>query len=477
MKATGLFGSVQIVVIIISLIRGKFTAVLLGAEGFGIYSLLTSPIALLVTLTGLGISYSAVKDMSKLFEDKETLKLTRAANVFRYWVIITGVLGVIVTILISPLLSKWSFGNYSYTYAYIILSFTLLFSAISNGQLAYLRSIRQLSATAKASVFGPFFGLVFTVPLYYYFNIDGIVPVILLLSVFTVLSSSYFFKKHSPAIIKLKKADVLKEGKGMIKLGIVMTIAGLLSQLVGYLVILFISKNGGVTDVGLYNAGMSLTIQYVGLILSAMAVDYFPRLAAINDDNIKVKEIANQQAEIILLLLAPILIIFLLFLPIIIKTLFSNDFIDVIPFVKWTALGMFFRAISWTISFIPGAKGDTKLFLVIEFSGSLIFYLFSIIGYNFWKLEGVGVAFLLNYIIYFLIVYFLCYNKYNFGLNKSLLKILFIQSIMLSITFICLKFGLSLITIVVLGINFIACLFYSLYELNKRMDLLKIIKK
>jgi len=63
-KATSIFGGVQVFNILTGIIRVKFVAVLLGAKGVGIIGLLNSPLQLIITITGLGIAFSAVRDIS-----------------------------------------------------------------------------------------------------------------------------------------------------------------------------------------------------------------------------------------------------------------------------------------------------------------------------------------------------------------------------------------------------------------------------
>ena len=53
MKATSLFGGVQVFNILISIIRSKFVAILLGPAGLGIVGLLQSTIGLVTSLTSL----------------------------------------------------------------------------------------------------------------------------------------------------------------------------------------------------------------------------------------------------------------------------------------------------------------------------------------------------------------------------------------------------------------------------------------
>lgn len=473
-KSTSLFGGSQVLIIIISLVRSKIIALLLGTTGFGIASLYNMPLQLIATITSFGISFSAVRDISIAHEKGETKSLNKTYSVFRYLLFLTGIFGVIITVLISPLLSKWSFGVASFTLPFIILSITLLFTSLSNGILAYLRGIRHILASAKASVLGPLLGLVLSAPIYYLFGLKAIVPGIIITSIVSLFSSWFFFRTSKPNKISLSWKEIYTEGQEMIRLGVVMTVAGLLTQLVSYLIVAFISNRGGIEQVGLYNAGWSMTNQYVGIIFTAMAVDYFPRLSAINQDNKKVQNAVNEQGEITILLLTPILLLFIIFLPLLIKILFTQEFMGIVPYVRWMGLGMIFRAASWSISFVPGAKGDTKFFLMIEIFGSLIYYMLTVFGYSYLGLEGIGMAFVLNYIIYLLIVYIACHKKYNYTFNKEFITILIYSLTFLLITIYNITHNNFLILTILLQIISIA---YSIRELNKRIDLIKILRK
>ena len=64
LNATSLFGGVQVINIIISLVRSKVIALLIGPFGMGISSLLLSTMRLINGITNLGLERSAVKDIS-----------------------------------------------------------------------------------------------------------------------------------------------------------------------------------------------------------------------------------------------------------------------------------------------------------------------------------------------------------------------------------------------------------------------------
>ncbi|NLA47900.1 MAG: oligosaccharide flippase family protein, partial [Bacteroidales bacterium] len=120
-KATSLFGGVQVFTILIGIIRVKFVAILLGTEGVGIIGLLNSPLNMIVSITGLGISFSAVRDISEASGSGDQTILSRSVITLRRWSWFTGLFGAIVTIGFAPLLSQWSFGNREYTWAFVWL--------------------------------------------------------------------------------------------------------------------------------------------------------------------------------------------------------------------------------------------------------------------------------------------------------------------------------------------------------------------
>ena len=63
-KGTSIFGGVQILNILISLVRGKFVAMLLGPEGMGISALFTNSANSIQRLASLGLNLAIVKEVA-----------------------------------------------------------------------------------------------------------------------------------------------------------------------------------------------------------------------------------------------------------------------------------------------------------------------------------------------------------------------------------------------------------------------------
>ncbi|MDD4606383.1 MAG: O-antigen translocase [Dysgonamonadaceae bacterium] len=476
MKATSLFGGVQMFQIIISIIRSKFVAVLLGPAGMGVVGLLTSTTGFISALSNFGLGTSAVKNISESNATQDEHRIATVIAVMRKMVWITGLLGAVLTLALSPWLSQITFGNKDYTIAFVWISITLLFNQLSTGQMVLLQGLRKLQSLAKANLFGSIVGLLITVPLYYKFGVKGIVPVIILTSVTTLFFSWYFAKKVKVKSVKVTKDITIKEGKGMLVMGFAISLSGLTTVASAYLLRIYISRTGNVADVGLYTAGFTIIGTYVGMIFTAMGTDYYPRLAAVAHDNELSKQSMNQQAEIALLILAPILIAFLVFINWAVILLYSTQFVAVTGMVYWAALGMFFKAGSWAVAFVFLAKGASRLFFWNEFIGNGYTLLFNILGYHFYGLTGLGFSFLITYIIYLIQVYVIAKMKYDFSFEKSFLVLFFIQFALALISFVAVKFLDQPYPYIVGVILIIISSWYSLNELEKRIAMKQIVR-
>ncbi|GHV61455.1 O-antigen translocase [Bacteroidia bacterium] len=475
LKATGLFGGVQVFNILIGIVRSKFIAVLLGPAGMGIAGLLTSTIGMIAGLTEFGLGSSAVKNVAEAHAQHDKQRISVVVSTLRRLVWITGLLGTFVTLVLAPWLSELTFGNWDYTYPFMFLSITLLFTQLSIGQNVLLQGTRSLKKLAKANVLGSSLGLFVTVPLYYYFGTDGIVPAISIASVVTLTLSWYFSRTIPIKSTQLSFKEIWHEGHGMLTMGFLLSLSGLLALAVSYLTKIYIGRVGGMDQVGLYNAGFAIIVTYTGLVLSAMGTDYYPRLSGVAHNNQLSKEVINQQAEIAVLLLAPLLMAFFVFGNWIVQLLYSSQFIPVNGMIHWAALGMFFRAVSWSIAFIFMAKGASKLFFVNELVANIYGLLFNVLGYKFFGLDGLGMAFLVSYIVYLVQVFVVCNRKYVFGFGSNFVRIFALQLACAGTCFCVVKFISSPYQYLV-GIGLIVLSsVYSLRELNKKLAIKEII--
>lgn len=468
-KSTSLFGGVQFFNILVSVVRVKFVAVLLGSSGVGILSLLQSSTSLIGTLTKMGLDVSAVRSISAANGTGDHPHVIRVITVFKRWVWISGILGALVTLILAPWLSQWTFGSSDYTFAYVWLSVTLLLDALSSGQITLLHGLQKLKQMAKANLIGTAIGVGFSIPIYYIYGAKGIVPTLVISSALSLIISWFYTKSINIEKLNISIRETFTEGSDMIKLGVLMTMSAFVNLFASYLVNAFISHSGSVSDVGLFQAAGGLTDKYVGLVFTAMVTDYFPRLSRVNKDTVQMNEVLNQQAELALLILCPILILLLSTTPLVIHILYTKEFLPIVSFIQWSIFSVLLKAGSWSLGFIFVAKGDSILFFWKELLGSLIVLSSNVIGYHLYGLEGLGISTTIGGLLILIFTSWLCYKKYKLSLEKKFRKILLIQIFICLIAFLFaynLGFPYAYISGAVLfGIAGV----YSFVELDKRI--------
>lgn len=475
LKTTSLFGGLQFFTILISIIRTKLIAVFIGPIGMGIISLLNSTLNLIGGISGLGIDISAVKTISENYKSDDLKTVSHIVRIVKRIVFFTGLLGFVLTIIFSKTLSIITFGDSSQTYSFLLIAITLLFKQLSTGQLVVLQALQQMKFLAKANLYGNFFGLLFSVPLYFFLRVDAIVPTIIISSISALFFSFYYSNKIKFQNEKVKKSDFLVHGKIIIKLGVMLIITSLLTLLSSCLIQIYICNVSDITQVGFYNAGFTLLNSYVGMIFTAMSTDYFPRLAAINNDNEKIRINVGQQSFVSVLVITPIIVLFLIFTPLIIRIIFTPKFNIIMPMICVGILGMLFKAVSWSLGYILIAKGDSKIFITTAIGFNSVFVLLSVFGYNLFGLEGLGMSFFLYYILHFLVLKLITKKRYGFYFDKEFYSVFLICFLMCILTFflryiefLILKYSLMI------GMCFLS-IFFVLYHMNKKINLIKML--
>ncbi len=426
LKYTGVFGGVQGLGILIGLVRNKIVAYLLGTEGMGLVSLFNSTINFISQSTNLGISFSAVRHISELFDEGDEARISHFVKVIRTWSLLTALLGMFVCVLAGPLLSNFTFSWGDHTLHFILLAPAVGLTAIAGGETAILKGCRRLKSLAAIQIYNIFTALLIAVPIYYFFGQTGIVPVIVLTAFSALLLTVWYSFRLYPYSIS-GATGLLGEGMEMVRLGVAFVLAGILGSGAEIVIRSYLNVHGDLDVVGLYNAGFMLTVTYAGMFFSAMETDYFPRLSAVAANRKAMCDTVNRQIEVSLLLVSPFLTFLIVFMPVVIPLLFTRNFLPVIGMAQVTVLSMYLKAVSLPMAYLQLAKGDSVGYLLLEGLYDVLLVVLVVFGFRHWGLLGTGIAVTLSYLVDFLIVYLYVYIRYKFSLSPSVLSLMMIQ--------------------------------------------------
>lgn len=420
-KAMGVFGSIQVFNILCSVVRTKLVALWIGPLGMGLFAIFNSAIDMIVNIANFGMRTSATRSISMASDNPD--KLNRISVAARRWAMWLGALGAIAMIIASPWLSEMSFGDRSHVWGYVILAIAVFANSLTLGEQAVMQGTSMLKKLAQASFYGALVGLILSIPLYYFLGEQSIVPSILCYSL-SVLIFSYLIRKKGIGLqgCTLTIKDTLAIGKDFLKLGIFITLTDVVSQTSNYIFISYLNNVANTETVGYYQAGYTLIARYTGLILSALCVEYFPRLSKVAHSNMKLSIFVSQEINIALMVLTPVIVAFILFARLIITILYTDEFFIIQNFITIGIVGMVFRVFSWCMSFVVLAKGRGKMFFIIEVMDIFVFLGAYITAYHFFGLDGFGGAFILWYFISTLIVMFCYYHFFKLRLNAACFK-------------------------------------------------------
>lgn len=427
LKYTGMFGGVQVLVTLIGLVRNKFMALLLGTAGVGFNALFVSMQNFASQCTNLGISFGAVPKLSEYYEEQQEEQLEYHIQVIRLWSMIAAGLGFLFCVAVSPLMNDLSFtwGNHTLHYAMLGVSVAML--TLTGGETAVLKATRRLGALAKIQIYTAIISVLVSIPLYYYYGHSGVIPVIVSMAAVTMVATMRYSYRSYPLRLQWT-GSVLKSGAGMIRLGVAFVLAAAVGSASEMFIRAFLNVEGGLGDVGLYNAGFMLTITYAGMVFSSMEQDYFPRLSAVSKDVEKTNETVNKQMEVSLLLLSPMLVVLLTALPVLVPLLFSNEFMPVVGMAQVAVLAMYFKVLNLPVAYITLARSKSLAYLLLETTYFVVLVVGVMAGFRMWGIWGTGLAVVIAHIAELVTVGGYAYWQFNYRCTWTIARYAGVQT-------------------------------------------------
>ncbi len=431
LKATSLFGGVQGLNILLNLIRTKIVAVLIGPGGVGLNAIYNESRELIHSTTNLGLDVSGVRGISSAYERMAAAtdevervasraSITSEVRLLRSWVLLLALLGTLLCMVCAAPLSRLSFGDYSHTWGYVLLAPAVGLSTITCGELAVLKGLRRLKGIATVSLLNVLAGLVVTIPIYYIWGIDGVLPALLSLALACMIVTCAFgFNAERPRFVFTNQE--LRKGHKMLSVGFNFVVCSIIGHVAQFGILAYLNQHASQETVGLYSSAYALTMTYAGMVFTAIETDYFPRLSGIITNRIERADTLLRQQDVTLMLATPMLVAMIVALPLIVPLFLSGEFLAIIPMAQATTVGLLFRAAYLPNAYISLAAGDNKTFLAINIIGS-IDILLVLVGYHYAGLLGMGVALTIQNFIDMALV--MAISKWKYGVTFTLPRIL-----------------------------------------------------
>ena len=398
-----LFSGIRVLSIVCSLVRNKLFAVLAGPIGLGLLMLYNTTLDLISIITRMSIDQSAVRDVAR----ESSASAGDTAAVVRRWSLWLGCGGMALILLLSPLLSYWMFGTTDKWWTLAILSPVALCSSYGGAENALMQGLGRLRRLAKSGAVAAVVSTAVAVALIWWLREFSVIPVILAASICMALAA-HFYRVRTPRSA-LAAREIIRRGRGFVKLGALMTLSAVVTQLMNYVFVLWLNHTGSTADLGLYQAGYTIINTYVGVVLTGAWVEYYPHLSAVTHSRHRTSVLVAHECELALRILVPVVMGMIVLDGLMVRILYA----EMLPLVSIGIIGVFFRATSWCMAFVILAKGDGAVYILTESLSAFLGLALNVMGYSLWRFEGLGVSYIVWYASYTVITYVVYARRYR----------------------------------------------------------------
>ncbi len=435
LKYTAVFGGVQGLSILMSVVRNKLATVLLGAAGMGLMGIYQSVSEFVSSTANLGLPFSSVRSISELFATGDEAGIRRFVTVVRTWCLWTAIVAGLICVACSPLLAQLFFtDDTSATWRPAMVAPLVMATMITAGEMSILKGMRRLKRVATISVLCAVSVLCITIPIFWAMHTEGI---LLALNITALVAMAIHLAFTLPIFrwhVELFSRSTLADGWPMIRVGIPYMLAAFAGSGVTMALTVIMLRSGTLEDIGFFRSAKLLMVSYAGIVFSALEADFFPRLSSVNHDRAQRNSCINQQIQVCVSLIGPFMIALAMCMPLVLAILFASEFSVIRPMAIAAVFYTFFRGITTPISYCALAHGDSLFYLVMEVIYDLASLGLIATGFSLWGLLGAGIG-LSASALFDMVLITVCYSHiYGFRFEAHTLRIIATQTCFVTAT-------------------------------------------
>lgn len=416
LRSSFIVGGASVFNILLSIVRMKAAAVLVGPMGVGLIGIFQSLVATVSAVASLGLGNVGTRQIAEAVgrEDAQTAAAARRAL---YWgTLVLAVIGAAAFWGLRGVMAEHVLDDASMQSTLGWLAVGVSLTVVAGSQAALLTGFRRIGDIARVSVLSSMLSAAFGVGVLVLWGDDGVWIFVLAGPVCSVLVG-YWFVSRLPkqGMIAAPFVALVQQWKILAKLGVAFMLAGLIATMTQLLVRALVQRQLGAEGLGYFQASWQISMTYLGFILAAMGTDYYPRLTASIQNHPATNRLVNEQTEVALLLGGPVLLAMLALTPWIIDLLYSPRFGPAVNALRWQILGDLLKVVSWPLGFVLLAAGKGRVFLIAESVAFGMLAAVTALCLPWYGVEATGVAFFGMYGVYLPTVYWLVRRMTGFS--------------------------------------------------------------
>jgi PST family polysaccharide transporter len=407
---TSLLNGIAVLVKMLTLLGiNKILAVYVGPTGYAALGQFQNATQMISTAASGAVNTGVVKYTAELHADEcLQIRVWKTAGTIT---LLSSLFASILIAMFSRDLAELFLDDEAYGTVFLWFAAALVMFVFNALLLSIINGKKEIERYVVANIAGSILALAVTLTLTFFWGLYGALVALgiyqalnFVVTIFVLKSAKWF--KFSYLIGRPDFGVARKLGKYAI-MALISTILFPLSQIV---VRDYIVQKVGVLDAGYWEAMTRLSAAYLMLITSTLSVYYLPRLSELHL-NVDIRRELYAGYRIILPLVLILCVIIYGLRDLIISLLFTQDFLPMRNLFGWQLVGDFLKIGSWLLSYLMLSKAMLKAFVITEVIFSLTFVMLSMRLVQMFGVEGVPIAYTLNYLAYWLCVTSLVWNK------------------------------------------------------------------
>ncbi|OIU87282.1 O-antigen translocase [Acinetobacter sp. AR2-3] len=404
LKTSALNGVAVLIKTATMFILNKILAVYVGPSGYAAIGQFQNFIQMVTTFAGSAINTAVIKYTAEYHGDETKQRaIWKAAGSL---VLIFSFIFTFIILTFQKQLSLYIFHTTDYQSIFVWFAASLILFNLNALFLAILNGKKEILKLVTANIVGSILSLLITGILAVQYHLYGALialsiyqSIAFFVTLFLCYKASWF--KFSYLFGKIE-SQIAKKFAAFALMALVSAICVPLSQMV---IRTYLSQEFGLNYAGYWEAMIRLSAAYLMLVTTTLSVYYLPRLAELTHlDEIK-KEVYLGYKFIFPLAVIGSLCVYVM-RDWIITLLFSHAFMPMRDLFLWQMIGDSLKIGGWILAYLMLSKAMTKLYVTTEIIFSLSLVLLTYIFVQVFGFEGVSIAYLLNYALYWVVMSF-----------------------------------------------------------------------
>ncbi|MCX7735635.1 MAG: O-antigen translocase [Candidatus Kapabacteria bacterium] len=386
-------------------ISTKIAAILIGPPGVALVGQLQNFSSIVMAIATGGINTGVTKYVAEYKNSKNKVRLF-ISTALRINLFLSAIVGLLMIIL-SSYLSQKLFHTYDYQIVLIIFGFTIILYALNTLLLSILNGFKEFKKYVIINIVASLTGLIFSVSLIFLLGILGaLISIVTYQSVVVVVTIIMLTKTEWFNISYFKFGFSKIALKKYLGYTLMVLVSAFTVPVASIIIRNYITTHLSLNDAGIWEGINQISAIVFMFINTTLITYYIPRLSELKEKKDLKKEIYTTAKLVLPITFIACALLFFL-RDIVIKILFSSDFLLMRELFLFQMIGLFLKLASFLIATLMHAKAKTKEFVITEILFSAINVILAILFINIYGLVGVTIAFTINYLLYIITMIFI----------------------------------------------------------------------